>query len=366
MKNTSNLKGNSEKLQLLEARYRNLFETAKDGVLLIDSKTEKIIDANPHLLGVLGYSLDEIVGKKFWEIGTFRDIESAKTLFKELQVKGSIRHSDLPLLTKGGQEIEVEFVSSTYSVGTQKTIQCNIRDITERKKIENAIATARKDSEEFTYSVSHDLRAPLRAIDGFSKILVEDYTSKLDDEGRRIISVIGQSISLMERLIDDLLVLSRTGSQPVTTEEIKMDEMAKTVFEELKRAVPERKITINLGSLPRAKVDPILMRQVWANLLSNAIKFTASREEAVIDVSCKTENNMAVYSIKDNGVGFNMKYVDKLFQIFQRLHTRGEYEGTGVGLAITRRIIQRHDGKVWAEGKVDEGATFYFALPAIH
>lgn len=353
-------------LQLLEARYRNLFETAKDGVLLIDSKTEKIIDANPHLLGVLGYSLDEIVGKKFWEIGTFRDIESAKVLFKELQIKGSIRHEDLPLLTKDGREIEVEFVSSTYSVGTLKTIQCNIRDITERRKIENTMATARKDAEEFTYSVSHDLRAPLRAIDGFSKILVEDYTSKLDDEGRRIISVIGQSIDLMERLIDDLLVLSRTGSQPVTTEEIKMGEMAKDVFEELKRSELGRKITINLEVLPRAKVDPILMRQVWANLLSNAIKFTRSREEAIIDVRCKTENNMVVYSVKDNGVGFNMKYVDKLFQIFQRLHTRGEYEGTGVGLAITRRIIQRHDGKVWAEGKVDEGATFYFALPARH
>ncbi|MDO8523246.1 MAG: ATP-binding protein [bacterium] len=355
-----------KKIAIAEERYRKLFDTAEDGILLIDFKTEKIIDANAHLLGVLGYSLDEIIGKKFWEIGTFRDIQSAKVLFEELQFKGSIRHESLPLLTKDGQEIEVEFVSSVYSVGTVKTIQCNIRDITKRNKIANEVDKSRKDLEAFTYSVSHDLRAPLRAIDGFSKILVEEYTPKLDDEGKRIISVIGQSISLMEKLIDDLLILSRTGSQPMTTQEIEMSDMAKVVFEELKKSVPERKITVNFGVLPRAKVDPILMRQVWANLLSNAIKFTRLREEAIIDIGCKTENNMAVYSIKDNGVGFDMQYVGKLFQIFQQLHARGAYEGTGVGLAITKRIVERHDGKVWAEGKVDEGATFYFTLPAVH
>lgn len=355
----------SSKLLTSEKRYRNLFETSKDGILLIDSETEKIINANPHLLGVLGYSLSEIIGKKFWEIGTFRDIEAAKALFKELQTKGSVRYENLPLLTKAGIEIEVEFVSSLYAVGKVKTIQCNIRDITKRKEIAEEIDIVNKDLEAFSYSVSHDLRAPLRAIDGFSKILVEEYAPKIDDEGKRIISTIRQGVDHMEQLINDLLSLSHSGSQPIKTQEIEMGALILAVFKEVKKTVPQRKITLNLGVIPRVKVDPVLMKQVWVNLFSNAIKFTRARAVTVIDISATTADKVTTYAIKDNGVGFDMKYVDKLFQTFQQLHSQKEYGGTGIGLSIIKRIVERHGGYVWAVGKVDQGATFYFTLPAV-
>lgn len=225
------------------------------------------------------------------------------------------------------------------------------------------LEAANKELEAFSYSVSHDLRAPLRAIDGFSRVLLEDYIDKLDDDGKRYLNIIGSNTKKMGQLIDDLLLFSRLGRQEIRRSDINMEKLAKTVFEELKLAVPERKVQNIINTLFPAQGDQAMIRQVLVNLLSNSIKFTRPKETAVIEVDGRSEGDENIYAIKDNGVGFDMKYVNKLFGVFQRLHTSEEFEGTGVGLAIVQRIIHRHLGRVWAEGKVGEGATFYFSLP---
>jgi signal transduction histidine kinase len=220
-----------------------------------------------------------------------------------------------------------------------------------------------KELESFSYSVSHDLRAPLRAIDGFSRILLEDYTDKIDDEGKRLLNIVRNNTQKMSQLIDDLLAFSRVGRQEIRHSNIDMDKLAKTLFKELKLTVPERELQFNVKTPPAIHGDQAMIRQVFVNLLSNSIKFTRPKENAIIEVGGSNEADENVYYVKDNGVGFDMRYVNKLFGVFQRLHNSEEFEGTGVGLAIVERIIHRHGGRVWAEGEVGKGATFYFTLP---
>jgi signal transduction histidine kinase/HAMP domain-containing protein len=221
--------------------------------------------------------------------------------------------------------------------------------------------TAELDS--FTYSVSHDLRAPLRAIDGFTKILVEDHAAELDDEAKRITGIVRSNTQKMGRLIDDLLAFSRLGRQSMQQKPVDMNALAKAAFEEAS-VDAGRSIDLRLGALPPASCDPSLFNQVWVNLFSNAIKYTRPRTEPVIEVAGRVENGEIVYSVRDNGVGFDMKYAHKLFGVFQRLHAGSEFEGTGVGLALVSRIIKRHGGRIWAEAEEGEGARFSFALPS--
>ncbi len=256
-----------------------------------------------------------------------------------------------------------------------------IQDVTVRKKMEEELRrlneeleervrqrtaeleSANKELEAFSYSVSHDLRAPLRAIDGFSRILLEDYANELDDEGQRLLNVVRDNTQKMARLIDDLLAFSRVGRREPERIEIDMTHLARTAFDELRTLEPERKIQEDIQGLQRAVGDPVLLRQVFANLISNALKFTRNTPKAEIEIGSYNEGNETVYYVKDNGTGFDMKYADKLFGVFQRLHRAEEFEGTGVGLAIVQRIVHRQGGRVWAEGALNEGATFYFSLP---
>ena len=251
------------------------------------------------------------------------------------------------------------------------------RDITERRQGEQAIRqlnidltkqaaqlhSANQELEAFSYSISHDLRAPLRAINGYTRILVEDYSSALDEEGRRICKVITTETLRMGKLIDDLLSFSRLSRKEIQTAKIDMKALAYSVFGELTTEEQRQRIDLKIGRLPQAKGDPALMHQVWLNLISNAIKFSSKQQRAVIELGTKRSEDEIIYCVRDNGAGFDLLYVDKLFGVFQRLHSEDEFEGTGVGLAIMKRIIQRHGGRVWAEGEVDKGATFYFALP---
>ncbi|MEW5940265.1 MAG: ATP-binding protein [Chloroflexota bacterium] len=222
---------------------------------------------------------------------------------------------------------------------------------------------ANKELEAFSYSVSHDLRAPLRAIDGYTRILLEDHEANLDEEGKRISNVIRAEAQRMGALIDDLLQLSRLSRSEMQKAPIDMASMVNSVFGRLVASDGRTRVDFRLGELPQAFGDPALMQQVWMNLLSNAIKFTSRRERAVVEVGGGRDENESVYYVRDNGAGFEMEYSGKLFGVFQRLHSESEFEGTGVGLAIVQRVIQRHGGRVWAEGEPDKGATFYFAIP---
>ncbi len=219
--------------------------------------------------------------------------------------------------------------------------------------------------ESFSYSVSHDLRAPLRAIHGFARILLEDHNAQLEPEAQRLLGVIDQNTRRMGQLIDDLLAFSRLGRTEIATGPVDMKELAQIVADEIERGEADRNgsLEIRIDPLPPARGDRGLLRQVMSNLLHNAAKFTRGRASARIEVGARADGGQTVYHVKDNGAGFDPRYTDKLFGVFQRLHSTEQFDGTGVGLAIVKRIVQRHGGRVWAEGKVDQGATFYFTLP---
>lgn len=222
---------------------------------------------------------------------------------------------------------------------------------------------AYKELESFSYTVAHDLRAPLRAIGGFSRILLEESGKNLDTEGLRYLNIIQSDIKKMGNLIDDLLTLSRLGRREMRIRDLEMEELARSVFAELRKKEPEREVQVIFSSLPGGWGDRDMLRLVLENLLGNALKFTRPRGDAVIEITGEVADRENIYCVKDNGVGFEMEYVAKLFEVFQRLHPEDEFEGTGMGLAIVQRIIQRHGGRVWAEGKVGEGAKFCFTLP---
>ncbi|MBI3898524.1 MAG: GAF domain-containing protein [Gammaproteobacteria bacterium] len=225
------------------------------------------------------------------------------------------------------------------------------------------LEASNKDLESFSYSVSHDLRAPLRVIDGFSSILAEDYTAKLDDEGRRVIGIIRRNSGKMGQLIDDLLLFSRLGRNPINTSEVDMRTIVDEVLADLQVQIAGPTPAIQINTILPVHGDRALLQQVWINLLSNAVKFSAGATEPTVTIASYPEGNEHIYYVRDNGAGFDMRYYQKLFNVFQRLHGSDDFPGTGVGLAIVQRVIARHGGRVWAHGETNAGATFYFSLP---
>jgi light-regulated signal transduction histidine kinase (bacteriophytochrome) len=251
-------------------------------------------------------------------------------------------------------------------IGERKQAEAEIRRLNEglEQRVHQRTAqleATNQELESFCYSVSHDLRAPLRAINGFSRIFLEEYLDKLDDEGKRLLHVIQGNTYKMAELIDDLLALSRIGRKDIELSDIDMDTLIQKVSREIETT--DGNLEVNLKPLPPARGDEGMIRQVFFHLIANAIKFTRSREAAMIEVGGYAKDSENVYYVRDNGIGFDMQYIDKLFGAFQRLHSGEEFEGMGIGLATVKRIINRHGGRVWAEGKENEGATFYFSLP---
>lgn len=226
----------------------------------------------------------------------------------------------------------------------------------------SALEAANTELEAFSYSVSHDLRAPLRAMDGFALMLLEDFGSQLADRAQLYIQKVRDNAQYMGRLVDDLLTFSRLSRQDLQKRGVKLNNLVREAWDTLRAEQEGREVKITLGDLPMCEADPALLRQVFVNLLSNALKFTRQRPEALIEIGSHQNGGERIYFVKDNGVGFDMQYNDKLFRVFERLHRPEEYEGTGVGLAIVQRVIQRHGGRIWAEAEIDKGATFYFTL----
>jgi len=224
------------------------------------------------------------------------------------------------------------------------------------------LESSNKELEAFTYSVSHDLRAPLRAVNGFAQILSEDYSPELDDNGRRVIQTIKENALKMGTLIDDLLEFSRLGRKEIVKRETDMNALANSVIHDINGLV-KHIAQISIAELHMARGDSGLLHQVMFNLISNAIKYSAKKEDPIVEVFSSEQNSETIFSVRDNGVGFDMKYANRLFGVFQRLHSPEEFEGTGVGLAIVQRVITKHGGRVWAEAAVNEGATFSFSIP---
>ena len=224
------------------------------------------------------------------------------------------------------------------------------------------LASSNKELESFSYSVSHDLRTPLRAIDGFSHALLEEYGTSLPPEGRRLLSSVRENTQRMGRLIDDLLAFSRLGGKALDVAPVDLASLARTVVNEARQVDAERQVEVTIAELPPVAGDGSLLRQVLTNLIGNAFKFTRNRSDPRIEVGSRSDGGEIVYYVRDNGAGFDMRYASKLFGVFQRLHRRDEFEGSGVGLALVQRIVHRHGGRIWGEGQVNEGATFYFTL----
>jgi light-regulated signal transduction histidine kinase (bacteriophytochrome) len=235
----------------------------------------------------------------------------------------------------------------------------------DHKQLQTLVAqleTANKELDAFSYSVSHDLRAPLRAIDGFSRILLEQEYARLGPDGQRYLRLISKNTRDMGALIDGLLTFSRLGQQALSKRSVRGERVAQQAVMQFEAERAGRAVEVRVEELPEVIADPDLLRQVFVNLLSNALKYTRTREAARIEIDSYLENGERVFCVRDNGVGFDMRFADKLFNVFQRLHRSEDYEGTGLGLAIAARIVHRHGGRIWAEGKPDEGATFYFTL----
>ena len=369
-----------EDAQYSEGQYQLLFKRHPVPMWVYDLATLRFLTVNDAAVRHYGYSREEFLGM------TIKDIRPAEDIPALLADVASNRSS--PYVTsiwkhrkKDGTLMDVEVTSHEFQFGGHKAKLVLAQDVTEQLRAQAQVCelneeleervrertaelrAANKELEAFSYSVSHDLRAPLRAIIGYSQLILEDYAVRLDAEGKRLLGVICSEALRLGQLIDDLLAFSRLSRQRLTPADIDMTALALSAFQTLLAASPAEAPQLRIKTLSPLRGDPGMLRQVFVNLLENAIKFTSVRKDAAIEVGGWMTQEESVYYVKDNGVGFDEKYSDRLFGVFQRLHPDSEFAGTGVGLALVQRIVLRHGGRAWAESKLGEGATFYFAIP---
>ena len=363
-----------EALRESEERFRMLVSGVKDYAILMLDPDGHIASWNTGAELIKGYQADEIVGQHFSCFYTREDTESGKPALelKTAAEQGTCEDTGWRVRKDGSRFwANVVITATRDQSGALRGFSKVTRDITERKRVEEEIKkyneqleVANKELEAFSYSVSHDLRAPLRHIDGFSDLLQKHAASTVDEKGRRYLKTISESAKQMGVLIDDLLAFSRVGRTELRLATIDLNQIVKGVLSDLAHDIQGRRIAWEVGTLPTVHGDPSMLRQVLVNLIDNAVKYTRNRESAVIEVGCNGGLPAeTVIFVRDNGAGFDMQYAHKLFGVFQRLHSGNEFEGTGIGLANVRRIIAKHGGRTWAEGKVAEGAKFYFSLP---
>jgi PAS domain S-box-containing protein len=358
----------AERLKTMYEEVEDLYNNAPCGYHSLNAEGY-FENINNTLLHWLGYEKHEVIGKlRFTDVIIPEDIPVFEKNYPVFMREKSIKDVEFTLLTKSHRQLPVilSAVAISDENGNYVKSRSTTYDNTDRKIAQDKIKNLNKELEAFSYSVSHDLRAPLRSVDGYARILSQDYGEKLDNEGQRIIKVIINNAKRMGQLIDDLLEFSRLARVEVAYSEIDMTNLVSVVGRDLIQQEQGRNIEFVVHPLIPSVVDAQMIKQVWVNLISNAIKYTGKNPKSRIEIASADRNEHVLYCIRDNGVGFDMQYVDKLFGVFQRLHKMQEFSGTGVGLAIVKRIVSRHGGEVWAEAKMNEGATFYFTIPKKH
>jgi two-component system, LuxR family, sensor kinase FixL len=364
-----------------ETLYRRLFESAQDGILVVAPENGSITDANPSLLKLLGYTYQELVGKKLWEMGFVSDAE-ARQSFQTLIEQGYLRYDNLLLRTRYGQHIEVEFISNVYQAGSRQVIQCNVRDITERRRTEaelrqftTRLQQSNQELEDFAAIASHDLQEPLRKIQAFGDRLKTQYSQALTHEGQDYLERMQTAAKRMQVLINDLLSVSRITTRAKPFVKVNLNEVIQEVLSDLEIQIQRVNAQITVEELPTLDADPLQMRQLLQNLLSNALKFHQPNVPPIILIRSQIlaavgsngtnfpQNARCQITITDHGIGFDPNYADRIFTVFQRLHSSSEYEGTGIGLAICRKIAERHGGTITANSVPGQGSTFAVVLP---
>ncbi len=387
-------------LHASEVRYRRLFESAKDGILILDSDSGQIVDVNPFLEQMLGYSREEILDKKLWQIGAFENIPANQLAFQELQSKGYCRYEDLPLKTKDGQRFDVEFVSNVYLVEDRKVIQCNVRDISVRKRAEAEIHKLNEDLEnrvrdrtvelelanreldsrrleaeraskfkdQFLSTMSHELRTPLNAVLGFSELLADEMYGQLNESQRRYLGHIRNGGQHLVRLVNEVLDLSRieAGRMELVPEDVAIEPIFAEALETVRALVDQKSLQMSQEIEPglMVRADAMHFRQILLNLLGNAIKFTPAG--GCIMLKARKEDDSIRMDVCDTGPGIPPEEHDKIFEAFYRMnHGDAAVEGTGLGLAITQRLVEMQGGHLGVESKVGKGSCFFFYFPAV-
>lgn len=326
------------------------------------------VRVNNKFLEKFGFDESEIIGRTSVEVGIL-DNEESERVGNMIRDKGKLQNDYVRCIDKNGKTVHtvssiemMEINGETYLVSFFVDVTKIMQQQAIIEQHARQLEYVNKELEAFSYSISHDLRAPLRAIDGYAKALEEDFYPLFDDDGRSALAAVQRNAKRMTHLIDDLLAFARLGQKPINKTDLDMNVLVGEVLDELKK-ITHHKAEIVTGTLHPVRGDYTLIRQVLINLLSNSIKYSSKKEHPVVEISSIAENNQVTYSVRDNGAGFDMKYADKLFGVFQRLHPAREFEGTGVGLAIVQRIVNKHMGTIRAEGEPGKGATFTFSLP---
>jgi PAS domain S-box-containing protein len=370
-----------DELRLSEEKFSKAFYTSPDAITITSLKEGRYLNVNKGFCTISGYTPDEVLGRTVKELNIWQNYDMRSEFARQLLETGELTNMETGFQFKNGKTITGLISARLIDIGGEQCILTTTRDISELKQTQrelirmneelerrvqertSELTEAVREMEAFNYSVSHDLRSPIRAIDAFASILRENYEQELDDEAKRLLTNIRASTAKIDLLINGLLTLSRVGKQDMTLETIAMEPIVQEVINEERRIRQDSGIEFILHPLPPARCDAVLIRQVWVNLISNAVKYSSGKKTPVIEIGAAVEEEMVWYSVTDNGIGFDQQYSDKLFGIFQRLHSAESFEGVGIGLSTVKRIVQRFGGAVSATGIEGQGATFRFSLP---
>jgi PAS domain S-box-containing protein len=359
---TSELERKITQLRESEEKFERAFQASAAGISIIRLSDAVYFDVNDAFIKITGYSKEELINHTSKEINLVVDIDQREEVLKQIRSDGSVQLQEMRLRTKEGKFKDILCSSERVVIGGEQFAINITYDITQRKLAEAQLEATNKELEAFSYSISHDLRAPLRSILGYTQLIEEDFSGQLTGPIKTNLEIVKKNAAKMGRLIDDLLEFSRLGRAEITRSPIDTLALVKAVIVEFAEAgKPTESIVVK--PLETCFGDLAMMKQIWMNLISNALKYSGKKLNPKIEIGSDRMESEVIYYVRDNGAGFRMDYAHKLFGVFQRLHREADFEGTGVGLALVKRIINKHDGRVWAEGRENEGATFYFSLP---